>query len=76
VADLECLPLFFSKKEIIMNDTFWITLPVVTWGKLFQRATQADRDASDFLRVLIEHGEIKQNECTVYNPGSQQEMMT
>jgi len=41
-----------------MNDTFWITLPVTTWGTLFERAKKADRDASDFLRVLIERGEI------------------
>lgn len=41
-----------------MNDTLWITLPVTTWQKLFERATKADRDASDFLRVLIERGEI------------------
>lgn len=41
-----------------MNDTLWITLPVATWKKLFERATDADRNASDFLRLLIDRGEI------------------
>lgn len=50
-----------------MNDTLWITLPVPTWQKLFERATKEDRDASDFLRVLIERGEIP----PVYNPAPQ-----
>jgi hypothetical protein len=50
-----------------MNDTLWITLPVTTWGKLFERATQADRDASDFLRILIERGEF----TTTNNPAPQ-----
>jgi macrodomain Ter protein organizer (MatP/YcbG family) len=37
-----------------MNDTFWITLPVDTWRRLFRMALDADRTASDYLRVLIE----------------------
>jgi hypothetical protein len=41
-----------------MTDTLWITLPVETWKKLFERATDADRNASDFLRVLIERGTL------------------
>lgn len=49
-----------------MNDTLWITLPVTTWRRLFERATQADRDASDFLRVLIERGDL--TSPTIYNP--------
>ena len=41
-----------------MSDTFWITLPVSTWQILFARALKADRDASDFIRLLIEKGRI------------------
>lgn len=50
-----------------MTDTLWITLPVNTWRRLFERATQADRDASDFLRLLIERGELSAAP-TIYNP--------
>jgi hypothetical protein len=50
-----------------MNDTLWITLPVKTWRKLFDRASKEDRDASDFLRILIERGEL------IHNPAPQAE---
>ncbi len=54
-----------------MYDTFWITLPITTWQRLFERATQADRTASDFLRTLIEddgHLTKTTNGATVFNP--------
>jgi hypothetical protein len=59
----------FSKGDY-MDDTLWITLPVNTWRILFERAIKADRKASDFLRVLIESGEIApiKSESTIYNP--------
>jgi len=41
-----------------MFDTLWLTMPVSTWQRLFDRAKLADRGASDYLRLLIEHGEI------------------
>ncbi len=37
-----------------MQDTLWITLPVETWRQLFGLARQENRNASDYLRVLIE----------------------
>lgn len=37
-----------------MHDTLWITLPVETWRQLFGLARQENRNASDYLRVLIE----------------------
>jgi len=54
-----------------MTDTLWITLPVPTWKKLFERAEEADRTASDFLRVLIEQGELAGPASTICNPAPQ-----
>lgn len=51
-----------------MNDTLWITLPVPTWQRLFERAMRADRDASDFLRVLIERGEVLETSPDPFQP--------
>lgn len=37
-----------------MQDTLWTTLPVKTWQRLFDLENQENRNASNYLRVLID----------------------